>query len=172
MVMIRAALPQEYWNSVTIRILERESIREFMEQNREYLRGRVLDWGCGKQPYRDLVEGEYLPFDQRDYPLDWRHSEPDSIMCNQVLQYIEYPELLLLEFAHILPSGGHLVMTYTTCWALVEGDDPEYFRFTPNGIEHMLKAAGFEVLIHEERAKISLGKFDFSLGGGVVARKV
>ncbi len=67
--------------------------------------------------------------------------------------------------------GGHLLLTYNQMWPEVPGDDPSYFRFTRAGIEIMLEYAGFEIVVHEERARIMLQDFPISLGGGVVARK-
>lgn len=51
-----------------LRTIERDSIRSFVQSAADegYLSGRVLDYGCGKQPYRDIVAaagGEYYGFD-------------------------------------------------------------------------------------------------------------
>ena len=51
--------------------LERESLTAFVQSCSHLMAGRVLDYGCGKQPYRHVVEaagGEYVPFDRRDLP--------------------------------------------------------------------------------------------------------
>lgn len=56
----------------SLRDLERRSIRSFVQGAADggYLSGRVLDYGCGKQPYRDIVEavgGEYHGYDRKDF---------------------------------------------------------------------------------------------------------
>jgi SAM-dependent methyltransferase len=169
------------WNTHTIRELERASIRSFVERNRQYLKGRVLDFGCGRpgtcavpQPYRDLVEGEYLGYDLGD-----RIPVPpfDAILCTQVVQYMEdVPELLRYFHAVLtrfgqddLSPSGHLVLTYPTNWDEVESFD--LWRFTKTGMEMLLKTAGFKIVTHERRAEIDLGGFKFPLGYGVVAQK-
>lgn len=148
-----------------IRQMELASIRAFMEQNRGLLKGRVLDFGAGRQPYRDLVDGEYVPVDKgQGYEGTF-----DAIMCNQVLQYVANPKLVLLTFAAALRPGGRLVMTYPTSWDEVEGDD--WWRFTKAGMEVYLRVAGFTINVHQRRAEVGIANFTFPLGYGVVCTR-
>lgn len=160
-----------------LRSIERTSIRDFVQGAAEggYLSGRVLDYGCGKQPYRDVVEvvgGVYNGFDRMSFPAnvsgedvgDFDFDAPldedwDAILCNQVVQYVPFffrdddgeglPSLLA-QFARSLRGGGHLVMTYPTTWPEVEPQD--LHRFTKTGMEWLLAEAGFEIVRHEPRA--------------------
>lgn len=163
-----------HWNPTSIRELERKSIREFLERHKEYLQGWVLDFGAGKpgtcaapQPYRDLVTGDYEPFDLGD---KWPTGPFDTILCTQVIQYVIDPRRDLGWFAQWLKRGSHLVMTGPTNWEEVE--DSDLWRFTRAGIRKLVEAAGFQVLTCESRAEIDLGGAKFSLGWGVVARKL
>jgi hypothetical protein len=151
-----------------IRQIERASIRAFMEAQRGYLRGRVLDFGAGEEPYRDLVTGEYVPLNRggNDYDLQAPFT---TIMCNQVLQYVDDPKFVLWKFAEWLQEGGYVVLTYPTNWDEVEASD--LWRFTKSGMERLLKAAGFSLLLHERRAEVAFGGFKFPLGYGCVAQK-
>jgi SAM-dependent methyltransferase len=165
--------PATYWNHHTVRELERDSIREFMTRNRHLLCGRVLDFGAGKpgtcrepQPYRHLVEGEYVPYDKGDA---WPRGPFDAVMCNQVFQYLEDPVSWAHALLMALKPGGHLVMTYATNWEECEASD--LARFTRIGMDRLLKSVNFEILGHERRASINLGGFQFALGYGVVARR-
>lgn len=160
-----------YWNNDTVRQLDRASIRNFMVKHREYLKGRVLDFGAGKpgtcfqpEPYRDLVSGDYVPHEKGDSLLVGPF---DVVMCNQVLQYLADPLEALQWFRSALCEGGHLVMTYATNWDEVE--DADLWRFTKAGMERLLALAGFTVVLHERRAEIDLNGFRFPLGYGVVA---
>jgi len=154
-----------------VRQIERASIRQFMEKHRRYLQGRVLDFGCGKMPYSDLVQGgQYIPFEIGDGLNGSPAMGPlDAIMCNQVLQYIEHVPELLRGFAAWLRPGGHLILTYVTNWDEVE--DSDLWRFTKAGMERLLRDFGFSVIVHEPRARVSLGVFNFPLGYGCVAQK-
>ena len=87
---------------MNLRDVERDSIRRFVQQaaSEGYLSGRVLDYGCGRQPYRDIVEaagGEHFPFDREDFPgnvggvsfaYPSREIGIDTILCTQVIQYV------------------------------------------------------------------------------------
>jgi SAM-dependent methyltransferase len=167
-------------NGPLIRDCERVSIRGFMTRHRQYLKGRVLDYGSGKQPYKDLVEGEYVAWDFNPY-LERTISSPeelapyDAVMCNQVLQYVADPQAYIGEFWDILKVGGYLVMTVPANWDEVAGDDDDYFRFTKRGIEYLLTEnedfGVFKILHHTLRASISFPGFSFPLGYGVVAQR-
>lgn len=154
------------WNNDTVRQLERSSIRSFMEENRCYLKGRVLDFGAGKQPYRDLVDGEYVPYE----PGNKIEPPFDAVISNQVVQYLPNPLAQIRQFrTDFLKAGGILVMTGPTNWAEVEGED--LFRFTRNGIAYLATQAGFTNIKVKSRASILLGGFELSLGWGLVAGK-
>jgi SAM-dependent methyltransferase len=153
------------------------SLRDFMEANRQYLKGRVLDFGAGKpgtcrqpQPYRDLVsdDREYVPYDKGD---SWPgvHTVFDAIICTQVMQYLKEPDVWLRRFFEVLKPGGHLVMTYPTNWPERESDDHQ--RFTKTGMEERLTEAGFSVIRHDCRASKPLCGEPAALGYGVVAQR-
>lgn len=148
-----------------IRQIERASIRVFMEAHRERLRGRVLDFGAGLQPYRDLVQGEYVPLEKDDHltlgPFD-------AVMFNQVSQYVWCPGVLDEMYCN-LRAGGHLVMTYATNWDEVEETD--LWRFTKAGMTVLLERAGFKITAHERRAEVAIANFKFPLGYGVVCTR-
>jgi hypothetical protein len=178
---------------MNLREYERESIRRFVESVADagHLKGRVLDFGCGKQPYREIVEatGEYVPYDRRHFPANvsgedvgeepWPGTDDfDAILCTQVVQYAEFPADLLRAFKF---RSKLLVMTYPTAWPEVEAEDR--WRFTKAGMQWMLTRAGFTILRHEARGSVWDPRFDvgsnkrvtatgeeFVLGYGVVAR--
>jgi SAM-dependent methyltransferase len=149
-------------NAATIRDMERASIREYVARNASYLRGRVLDFGAGKpgtcrqpEPYRDLVQGEYFPF--------------DAVLMTQVIQYLHDPRQTLSQLEALLRGGGALVITGPTNWAEVEVTD--LWRFTRAGIRLLLETAGFRVLDVQQRAEMDIGGFVMSVGWGAVAVK-
>jgi hypothetical protein len=158
-----------------IREVERESIRDFMTLHCGYLRGRVLDYGAGKQPYKDLVKGEYVPYDSDPTYgcAEYCDGAFDAIMCNQAIQYAECAADLhyywVHKFSGHLNPGGHLIMTYPLCWPEVERAD--HFRFTKSGMETLLTTY-FTILHHDLRASIVFPGFSLPLGYGVVAQKV
>lgn len=164
----------------SIRADAAERIREFVASCSEHLGGHVLDYGAGKQPYRFIVPGDYVPFDRPDYPgsvvdeelypddrpltTDW-----DAILCTQVIQYVPYPDELVYSFHDALSKfGGHLVLTGPTTWPEIEPED--LHRFTRAGISRLLTDSGFEVLRCERLVFLELSGFELSVGYGVLAQ--
>ena len=174
---------------MNLRRLELKSIRDFVQYaaDEEYLHGRVLDYGCGQQPYRDIVEaadGEYVGYDRADNPGsvsgidvgDLERESPEegtgfnAILCTQVVQYVSVFELVNGEFFNFLKwlivDNGYLVMTYGTNWPEVEKED--FHRHTKAGMEMLLTEAGFTIVQHHCRG-MHPGT-DLALGYGVIAR--
>lgn len=160
-------------NGLSIRLLERTSIRGYVAQKSCYLKGRVLDYGAGKpgtchepQPYRDLVAGEYIAFDIGD---DLPTGEFDAALMTQVIQYLDDPLRTLMQIRSLLKAEAPLVMTGPTNWAEIEETD--LWRFTKTGIRRLLEKAGFRIIDVTQRAEVDCGGFKMSLGWGVVAAK-
>lgn len=123
--------------------------------------GAVLDVGCGEQPYRGLLRrassytgldiaesGERFGYAREDtlyvqgYPWPVPDSSVDLALCTEVLEHVLEPAALLSEVKRCLRPGGRLLMTipFAARWHFVPYD---YWRFTPSGIAHLLREAGF-----------------------------
>lgn len=141
---------------------ENDSIRSFLERcaYERQIRGRVLDYGCGRQPYRGIVEAEilkgnaesYRPYDRIDFPHSMAHTdvggEPgnggfETVICTQVIQYIPTPQLVdfLRHLRRKLTAAGWLLLTGPTNWP----DINDYHRLTKRHVEWLLGEAGFPV---------------------------
>lgn len=149
-----------------LRQIERASIRAFMERHRGLLEGRVLDFGAGQQPYRDLVKGEYVPLEEGSL---WPQGPFDAVMCNQVAQYLSDFAGDLARLAALLRPGGSLLMTYPTTWPEVETND--LTRYTKCGMERRIAEVGLNVVEHWMRAEILIPMNRLILGYGLVASK-
>jgi len=126
--------------------------------------GRVLDVGCGYQPYRqliesppsrattyvgvDLAEGLYATkpdatWDGTTLPFDTGHF--DSALATEVLEHCPNPQGTLNEIARILKPGGFLFFTVPFMWPLHDMPYDEY-RYTPTALTRHLSAAGFSAI--------------------------
>lgn len=158
------------WSAESIRELERGSIRRFVEACAEYFTGRVLDLGCGKQPYRDVIEtagGDYVGYDRTRFPanvsgadvgLELAHDDLgtfDAILTTQTIQYVTNPGEWLTKINALLAERGVLVMTGPTTWPVVEVEDLR--RFTAAGVTAELRDAGFADASVWERAPVEFG---------------
>ncbi len=164
-----------------IRETQRGMIRDFISDHADLLGGKVLDYGCGDSPYRDLVPGEYVGWNRARYPgtpyrTDLGPDEPllstwNAILCTQMLQYVPDPQGLLFAFHASLQScRGYLVLTIQTTWPEVEVED--LWRFTSYGITELLHRTAFTALTIRQLGSITFANDGFSLplGWGVTAR--
>ena len=189
-------LPAYETTAVTVLQMERQSIRDWVQECSEHLTGRVLDYGSGQQPYRDIVEaagGEYVPHDLTGYPSSVATDDSplgppyfyDAILCTQITQYVPlYGPVydddgnvmtplydMLAAFSDYVGLGdrhGWLVMTGGTCWREIEPAD--HHRLTVTGIHALLEQSNFRVERCESRASIDFPGFSMSLGWGVLAQ--
>jgi SAM-dependent methyltransferase len=144
----------------------RSSILEAIRQHRQYLRGTLLDVGCGKMPYRGIllqpegytekyvgldldnpVAGTYavikpdMVWDGRTIPLTG--DCVDSVMLTEVLEHCFDPAMLLQETYRVLRKGGHVFITVPFLWPLHDMPYDEY-RYTPFSLEKLLANAGYK----------------------------
>lgn len=133
-----------------------EGLAEFFPR----LGGDVLDVGCGRKPYRDLVparryvgvdidtpvtsqlaaadvfyDGRMLPFADESF---------DAVLCSQVLEHVFTPEAFLAEIRRVLRPGGVLLLATPFVWD--EHEQPADFgRYSSFGLRALLERNGFAV---------------------------
>lgn len=125
------------------------------------LTGLVLDVGCGRQPYRDLlppqssyvgmeVSGDVSPDlvgSVLDLPV--RSESVDAVICTQVLEHVPEPARGVAEMHRVLRPGGKLYVTVPQSWGL-HYEPHDYFRFTKYGVAYLLERAGFRIRAIEQ----------------------
>lgn len=143
----------------------RTSIVQALKDNRHLLSGTLLDVGCGKMPYRELLmqpqgfTAKYLGLDL-DMPvtegyaaarpdLVWdgkkiplEADSVDSVMLTEVLEHCFQPAEVLRETHRVLRKNGHLFLTVPFLWPLHDVPYDEY-RYTPFSLEKHLAGAGY-----------------------------
>jgi len=118
---------------------------------------RILDLGCGNKPYAPLFAGHQhigLNIDAIDATPDvvgdgqllpFRDGAFSLCVCSQVLEHVPEPQALCSEVGRTLRPGGHFLLSAPFYWPLHE-EPFDFWRFTPHGLRHLLRKAGFEVL--------------------------
>lgn len=124
--------------------------------------GKVLDIGCGDQPWSWLLqhcyylgldiyninqEYGYSPdkkivyFDGINFPFDDRSF--DHILCTEVLEHVREPVEFLHECKRCLRLGGSMYFTipFSARFHYIPND---YWRFTPSGLAIIFQRAGFD----------------------------
>ena len=138
-----------------------EGLKEFFPE----MKGRVLDVGCGRKPYRHLVPAqEYIGL-ELDTPelrdlgaADLYYSGGafpvaaesfDTVICSQVVEHIFTPADFLREIRRVLRPGGTLLLTTPFAWD--EHSQPyDFARYSSFGLKHLLTETGFEVIAHRK----------------------
>lgn len=74
--------------------------------------------------------------------LPFKDASQEAILCNQVLQYVEDPQLAMREIYRVLKPGGYafIAVPFLQYYTAYEGYYPkDYWRFTIDGIRLLCK---------------------------------
>ena len=145
-------------NPLVNRILERE-MKHYVPR---YIKGRLIDIGCGEKPYTHLLKpyvSEHLGIDfegtQHDksmidlfgtaYHLPVENGSFDSAICTAVLEHLEEPEQAVRECYRVLKPGGVAIYSVPFIWHLHE-EPRDFYRFSKYGLKYIFEKVGFEIL--------------------------
>ncbi|MBI3895976.1 MAG: class I SAM-dependent methyltransferase [Acidobacteria bacterium] len=157
------------WNSIKKHLLDTwlhprhlalREITRFVASKGPKLRGRLLDVGCGKKPYAQLVPntrphiGIDLPSTMHGFlktdafaavlALPFADHTFDSILCTEVLEHTLDPAHTLKEMARVAKPGARLLLTVPFSEQLHE-EPHDYCRFTKHWLLYLMKANGWTV---------------------------
>jgi SAM-dependent methyltransferase len=141
-------------------------IRKELNRNLSFfipqLKGRLMDFGCGRKPYENLFSvDEYIGVDIQttghdhtlsrvDVYYDGKHipmpdGSFDAVFSSEVLEHIFNPDEILPELNRVLKHGGKILLSVPFCWN--EHEVPfDYARYSSYGISHLLTSHGFKVI--------------------------
>jgi SAM-dependent methyltransferase len=147
---------------------ERRSILDFMIVAARGIPAgaRLADVGAGDAPYRELFgHVDYVTIDWEQSPHEGAHSVDivasadaipvedeafDAALCTQVLEHVPDPLKVVRELRRILRPAGRLYLTAPLAWELHELPY-DFYRYTSEGLRHLLDAAGFTPIAIEPR---------------------
>lgn len=141
----------------------RRNLYTHIRRTAPLLKGRLLDFGCGRKPYENLFSSvsEYVGLDMEQTGHNHRNSKVDvfydgkhipfpdesfdALFCGEVLEHVFDPELVLPEIRRVLKRDATALLTVPFCWN--EHEIPfDYARYSTFGIKYLLEKHGFEVL--------------------------
>lgn len=127
--------------------------------NRNLLKGKVLNAGAGVRDIRHLIDGQlvnqdiaweddkrtnidiYAPINNIPVPA----SEFDTVVCIAVLEHVRNPNEAMHELHRVLKPGGHLILEIP--FMQPEHKVPtDYQRYTRDGIIELAQRNGFNVV--------------------------
>ena len=129
---------------------------------RQFVRGRLLDLGCGKIPLFEV----YRNFVTENVCADWGNSlhknahldvecdltqrlpfadgEFDTIILSDVLEHIPEPGQLWREMSRVLSADGRILMNVPFFYWLHE-QPHDYYRYTEYALERFADSAGMRI---------------------------
>ncbi|MEO9145230.1 MAG: class I SAM-dependent methyltransferase [Ginsengibacter sp.] len=146
------------------RYLIRTGILNALRNSLPLFKGRLLDIGCGKMPYKEFILAnssvekyigldienalEYDKLIRPDFTWDgikmpFENESFETAFGTEVLEHCPNPEIILKEVNRILKSGGVFFFTVPFLWPLHEVPHDEY-RYTPFSLKRILGETGFE----------------------------
>lgn len=140
----------------------RKALYKGISSNKKYIKGKCLDFGCGRKPYRHLFEvDEYIGLDieesghdHKDEQIDvtydgktipFKTNQIDSIFSSEVFEHVFNLDEILEELYRVLKPGGHMLFTVPFVWD--EHEIPyDFGRYTSYGVSHLMEKHGFIVV--------------------------
>lgn len=124
-------------------------------QAQKFVRGKLLDIGCGVKPYHSLFSTEqYIGIDWPNslHPLDveayadaqclpFRDQSIDTILCTEVIEHLKQPWRAVGEMKRVLKPDGHIILSapFTHWHHEIPHDN---YRFTFFGIQSLVSQVG------------------------------
>ncbi|NQV02783.1 MAG: class I SAM-dependent methyltransferase [Bacteroidia bacterium] len=140
----------------------RKGLQKGISANAKYMKGLMLDFGCGTKPYKEnfnvqeyigleiekstpnhqhkqidvFYDGKHIPFDDNYF---------DSVFSSEVFEHIFNLDEILDELHRVMKPRAHMLVTLPFVWD--EHEIPHDFaRYTSFGIKHLLEKKGFEII--------------------------
>ena len=109
------------WKATNSVLANELLLREILKTT-SYIKGRVLDIGCGEKPYRDIFSSRIDSYIGVDLPqtvhakhaidifanahyLPFKKDTFDTVLCLEILEHVEMPLEVLKEIHRILKPG-------------------------------------------------------------------
>ncbi len=141
------------------------------------LKGKLLDFGCGSKPYKDLFSvDKYIGIDVRSAghsheteeidiyydgkSLPFKDEVFDSVFCSEVFEHIFNLDETLIELKRVMKKDGRALFTVPFVWD--EHEIPfDFGRYSSFGIKYVLEKNGFLVIDLAKSTKFLETVFQF-----------
>lgn len=141
---------------------------------------QVLDLGCGDRVYEDFITScKYIGLDVEvsgrapgnkkadifydGLTIPFKDSQFDLIICTEVLEHSNEPEILLREMKRCLRPDGKIYLSSAFVWG--ENEQPfDFHRYTQFGWKKLFKKNNLTISLHEldDQGAKALFKLAFS----------
>jgi SAM-dependent methyltransferase len=135
-------------------------IERVMYEVKSYVRGRMLDIGCGRRRYESIFKEVVDSYIGLDWPMMEDRALPDIIcdaMCipvqtasvdvvlaTELMEHLPSPHNFLIEVSRVLQEDGVLILSVPFMEPIHE-EPRDYYRFTPFSLRQLMQEHGFAV---------------------------
>ena len=141
----------------------RRGIYKGIVKNASFMKGLLLDFGCGKKPYQMLFNvygyvgleiwrdgqagsGKTVDVFYDGKTLPFLNDSFDSIFTSEVFEHIFNVDHVLSEIHRVMKPGGYILITLPFVWE--EHEAPwDFARYTSYAISHILNQSGFDIVV-------------------------
>ena len=142
----------------------RKSIFNSIKKNISIFKGKLVDVGCGKMPYKEYIlknsgVNSYVGLDINNAIAYDKNIKPDiiwdgenipiesnsidTVIATEFFEHCPHPEIIFKEIYRILKDNGILYTTTPFIFPLHESPN-DHYRYTPYSLENLAKKAGFK----------------------------
>ena len=137
-----------------------------VKANAGYMKGKLLDFGCGNKPFKQLFNvDEYIGldleksndrifnkdaeiyYDGKSIPFNDNYF--DCVLASEVFEHVFNIDEILKEIHRVCKPNGYLLLTVPFIWD--EHEVPyDFGRYTSYGISYLMNKHGFEIITQEK----------------------
>lgn len=135
---------------------------DLMLKNSQYIRGFLLDAGCGEKPYSLIYEElaeksigcdvEYCIHDQAAVDvfatldeLPFQDNTFDTVLCTNVLEHVAENEKAFSELSRVLKCDGYMILSVPFLYPAHEVPH-DFYRYSVYGLTYQLKKNGLDII--------------------------
>ena len=136
-----------------------------IEKVKKYGKGKLVDIGCGRSPYKEILLNFVDSYTGVDHPetsklyetkdkpdfyadakkLPFKNNSYETAIMLQVLEYLDKPQEAIKEAARVLKKGGVFIISVPFMYPIHDGKF-DHNRFTESGISSLLSEAKFKTV--------------------------
>lgn len=135
---------------------------DLLLNNSQYIKGFLLDAGCGEKPYSLIYEElteknigcdvEYCIHDQAAVDvfatldnLPFPNTVFDTVLCTNVLEHVAENEKAFSELSRVLKYNGHMLISVPFLYPAHEAPH-DFYRYSFYGLIHQMKKNGLDII--------------------------
>lgn len=146
----------------TTSILANQLYVDLLVKYKDYIKGKLLDAGCGEKPYsliyNDLTDEsigcdvesckhnrEFIDVYSTIDDLPFEDEEFDTILCTNVLEHVAEAGKGFHELSRCLKKDGNLILI-TPFLSPTHEAPYDFYRYTVYGLKHQMKKNGLKIV--------------------------